>query len=194
MNNQDYYRLLGVSEEATDDEIRKAYRRKAMEYHPDHNHASGAEEMFVRVSEAYQYLTSHRRRRGFSDEEYRKNYQAWVDYRRAEARKKAEEYARASYAAFRKSPLYKSTSVIDGASVFLGLSLSLAVIIFALYGYSYRMVRATSPREEPSLSLLVITLVIGTSYLVISFIYLSAWIAQQKKKRNEKEKENKESV
>ena len=198
MNLWDYYRILGVKQNATDDEIRKAYRRKAMEYHPDRNSSPDSQEMFIRITEAYEYLISHPYRRNITEEEVRRNYQAWIDYRRAEARKRAEAYARASYAEFRKSPIYKSTTVIDGTIVFLGLILATMVIFTTIYGYIYRMKVADSPKEEPSITLAAVSLIIGISYMIISVIYLSAWIAQQKKKRRISEdgaqKEDKESV
>lgn len=187
MSVWEYYRLLGIRQGASDAEIRKAYRQKAMEYHPDRNHSLGAQDMFVRVTEAYEYLLSHPNRNNMTEEEYRQYYQAWVDYRQAEARKKAEEYARASYAVFRKSPLYKSTSVIDGSMVFMGLGLAVAVIFMALFGYSDRMKRATTPQDEPSLSLMILSLTIGMIYLIVSLLYLSAWVAQRKRRGDSKE-------
>ncbi|MCU0376708.1 MAG: DnaJ domain-containing protein [Bacteroidales bacterium] len=186
MNLWDYYKLLGLRQGASDDEIRKAYRRKALEYHPDRNRSEGAHEMFIRVTEAYDYLTSHPHGRNISEEEVLRNYQAWVSYRQAEARKRAEEYARVTYATFRKSTLYKSTSIIDGTTVFLGLGLAIAVIFMTLFGYTYRLKRATSPQEEPSVTLALVSIVIGIIYLSVSIIYLSAWIAQEKAKKNKK--------
>jgi len=198
MNLWDYYRILGVKQNATDDEIRKAYRKKAMEYHPDRNSSPDSQEMFIRITEAYEYLISHPYRRNITEEEIRRNYQAWIDYRREEARRRAEAYAKASYSEFRKSPVYKSTTVIDGTIVFLGLILATMVIFTTIYGYIYRMKVADSPKEEPSITLAAVSLIIGISYMIISVIYLSAWIAQQKKKRRISEdgaqKENKESV
>ncbi|MFZ2287714.1 MAG: DnaJ domain-containing protein [Bacteroidales bacterium] len=197
MNLWDYYRILGVRQEASDDEIRKAYRRKAMEFHPDRNHSEGAPEMFIRITEAYEYLTSHPHKRDITQEEARKNYQAWIDYRQAEARKRAEAYARSSYAAFKKSPIYQSTTTIDGTIVFLGLALAVTVISMTIFGYSYRMKVATGLKEEPSLTLAAVTLIIGIFYLGISLLYLSAWIAQEKRKKqnkNVRESKNKESV
>lgn len=197
MNLWDYYRILGIRQGASEDEIRRAYRKKAMEYHPDRNHSPEAEEMFIRVTEAYEYLTSHPHGRNISEEEVRRNYQAWVNYRQAEARKRAEAYARATYAEFRKSPVYRSTTHIDGAMVFLGLVLGTAVMFMSVYGYNYRMQVATSSREEPSLGLAALSFIMGFSYMIISLLYLSAWLAQQKKKKqlsNERKKENQESV
>lgn len=198
MNLWDYYRVLGLQQNASDDDIRKAYRRKAMQYHPDRNNSSDSQEMFIRINEAYEYLISHPYRRNITEEEVKRNYQAWIDYRRAEARRRAEAYARASFNEFKKSPLYQEARVIDGTMVFLGLLLASTVIIMSVYGYFYRMKTAASPREEPSLALAAVTLTVGIAYMVISVIYLSAWVAQQKKKRNQSlngtKKENKESV
>ncbi len=53
----DYYDVLAVSRDASVDEIKKAYRRKAMEYHPDRNDGSkGAEQKFKEATEAYEVL------------------------------------------------------------------------------------------------------------------------------------------
>ena len=72
MNLWDYYRILGVKQNATDDEIRKAYRKKAMEYHPDRNSSPDSQEMFIRITEAYEYLISHPYRRNITEEEVRR--------------------------------------------------------------------------------------------------------------------------
>lgn len=66
MPEKDYYKILGVNKNAGDDEIKKAYRKLAMKYHPDRNKGDkSAEEMFKKVSEAYAVL---------SDKEKRKQY------------------------------------------------------------------------------------------------------------------------
>ena len=59
MAKRDYYEVLGVSKTATDDEIKKAYRKKAIQYHPDKNPGDKeAEEKFKEAAEAYEVLSN----------------------------------------------------------------------------------------------------------------------------------------
>lgn len=58
----DYYKTLGISKGASDDDIKKAYRKMAMKYHPDKNKAPDAEERFKEVAEAYEVLSDKKKR------------------------------------------------------------------------------------------------------------------------------------
>jgi curved DNA-binding protein len=63
MKNKDYYAALGVARGATEDEIKKAYRKLAMQYHPDRNKGDKkAEEKFKEISEAYAVLSDKDKR------------------------------------------------------------------------------------------------------------------------------------
>lgn len=59
---QDYYEVLRVSRNASDEEIKRAFRRLAFQYHPDRNKQSGAEEKFKEINEAYQVLSDPEKR------------------------------------------------------------------------------------------------------------------------------------
>lgn len=62
---RDYYEILGISRDAGDEEIRKAFRRLAFQYHPDRNHDADAEDRFKEINEAYQCLCDPGRRRTY---------------------------------------------------------------------------------------------------------------------------------
>jgi DnaJ-class molecular chaperone len=57
---KDFYAILGVGKKATDDEIKKAYRKLALKYHPDKNKDPGAEDKFKEIAEAYDVLTNRK--------------------------------------------------------------------------------------------------------------------------------------
>src|SRR3989338_7203603 len=59
MKTKDYYRILGLTKEATEDDIKKAYRKLAHKYHPDKGGDTGK---FKEVSEAYQILSDQDKR------------------------------------------------------------------------------------------------------------------------------------
>lgn len=61
--NKDYYEILGVPRNATKEEIKRAYRRLALKYHPDRNKSKDAEEKFKEISEAYAVLSDDEKRR-----------------------------------------------------------------------------------------------------------------------------------
>ena len=59
------YEVLGVARDASQAEIKKAYRKLSLQYHPDKNRAEGAKEKFVEVAGAYEILGDERKRRQF---------------------------------------------------------------------------------------------------------------------------------
>ena len=62
---RDFYAILGVQRGATDEEIRKAYRKKALQYHPDKNKAPNAEEKFKEIALAFEVLKDKNKRQTY---------------------------------------------------------------------------------------------------------------------------------
>ncbi|AXQ28806.1 J domain-containing protein [Solimonas sp. K1W22B-7] len=65
MEYKDYYKILGVTRSATADEIKRAYRKLAREFHPDKNKAAGAEDKFKEVNEANEVLSDAEKRKAY---------------------------------------------------------------------------------------------------------------------------------
>lgn len=65
MANKDYYSILGVDKNASDDEIKSAYRRLAKKYHPDLNKTEEAAEKFKEINEAYEVLGDSKKRANY---------------------------------------------------------------------------------------------------------------------------------
>ncbi|XP_051558732.1 dnaJ homolog subfamily B member 1-like [Myxocyprinus asiaticus] len=59
---KDYYSVLGIQKGASDDEIKKAYRKQALKYHPDKNKSPGSEEKFKKIAEAYDVLSDPKKK------------------------------------------------------------------------------------------------------------------------------------
>jgi len=62
---KNYYNTLGIERRSTDDEIKKAYRKLALKYHPDKNKQPGSEERFKEIAEAYEVLSDPNKRAAF---------------------------------------------------------------------------------------------------------------------------------
>ncbi len=65
MNKKDYYEVLGVAKDASDEDIKRAFRKLAKQYHPDVNKEPGAEEKFKEIGEAYAILSDPEKRRQY---------------------------------------------------------------------------------------------------------------------------------
>lgn len=82
---KDYYELLGLSRDASPDDIKKAFRRLAFQYHPDHNHHDEASDRFKEINEAYEVLSDVRKRAqydnfGHADAAWGRGFEGFDDF------------------------------------------------------------------------------------------------------------------
>ncbi len=80
INSSNYYEILGVSKDASKDEIKKAYRKLAKIYHPDVCKDSDAEQKFKKVLQAYQTLEDDNQRRIYDSKGSSANYDSYEDW------------------------------------------------------------------------------------------------------------------
>lgn len=127
-----YYEILGVSREATLSEIKHAFRVRAKELHPDVNKSPNANEQFILLLEAYEYLINQRTGKVYTkntteDRTYT-SYQRWQDSEAARARHRAEYFSRVRYEEFTKSNYFKTITSLS--TIFEHLIFFIAAIIF----------------------------------------------------------------
>ena len=78
LNKKDYYEILGISKEATEDEIKRAYKKMAIKFHPDKNQSTKAADAFKKISHAFTTLKDPEKKQFYdkygSEEELREKY------------------------------------------------------------------------------------------------------------------------
>lgn len=183
MTLTDYYIVLGLSSDATVEDIKKAYRGKARQYHPDINHAPDAKELFIIITEAYDFLIAYHEKIKTDEEAYHQAIDDWRKYRQHRSRKRATAYARAPYAKFKNSNYYRTTRIFDGTAIIYGLVIAVMVIIYTIIGYFYRLNHPIPGLEKPSLFAFIMLLILGVVFLLVSIAYLRNYSAESKKRK-----------
>jgi hypothetical protein len=184
MTVADYYNVLGISSDSSLDDIKRAYRKKARQYHPDLNHSPEAKELFIKATEAYEFLLSNFNRVRDDEAAYRQAMEDWRKYRQDRSNRRANAYARASYIKFKSTKIYRTTRIFDATRIIYSLVISVIILVYTIAGYIYRLHHPLPPQiEGPSISGFILLLLTGLSFLIVSLIYLKAFYDTRKKSK-----------
>jgi hypothetical protein len=179
----DYYEILGIQSNASIDDIKKAYRKKARLYHPDINPDPDAKDHFISITEAYEFLIANYQKIKTDDQLYQQAMDDWRKYRQDRSRKRASVYARSSYETFKSTKFYKTTRIFDGTSIIFSFIVSIMVLVYTVYGYFFRLKHPIPGLEKPSVFAFIMLLLLGMIFFVVSFIYLRAYQETSKKRK-----------
>jgi hypothetical protein len=181
----EYYKILDLPSDSSVQEIKKAYRKKARLYHPDINHAPDAKDLFICMTEAYEFLLAYHEKIKYDEEAYNQAMEEWRKYRQYRSRKRATAYARTPYRTFKNTSLYRTTRIFDGTTIIFSFGISIMVLTYTIFGYIYRLRHPVPGLGKPSVFTFVMLLLLGISFFVISYIYLRAYLdTNKKRKRN----------
>jgi len=97
------------------------------------------------------------------------------------SKQRARTYAQASYIRFKKTSFYRTTRIFDATTIIFSLLISVAVLIYTIFGYFYRIHHPIPGVENPTIVAFVGLLLLGMLFFVISFVFLKAHIESSKK-------------
>lgn len=171
MDKPNYYEILGISSNATKEEIKKAYRKLALQYHPDKNKSTDAHERFIEINEAYLLIYDDEARAKY-DREFKtyqkkapagkseKNEEVFEDFDlnkwSKKAKKQAEQYSKMSYESF--------YNLVKGVVKETGFQFS-NVIVYMIAGILVLSGIGCLLRSNSALGLILIGMGVGGQFL-----------------------------
>jgi len=173
-----YYRVLNLNSDASNAQIKNAYRNLAKQYHPDRSGTSATRGQFIEVNEAYEILM----RRDDYVRDAIKRYQArrsrersTAAYARREPRgathsDRATGYADMRFQDFEKSPIYKTAVVVNSYIDYIFVSLGVIMIVSPIYGYISQLGKDVPVHKKAEFHLLPIF--IGAFFLIGVWYFL----------------------
>lgn len=172
---KNYCTILGIEENAGLPKIKKAYRKKAKEYHPDLNPNPNAHLQFILINEAYNYLCGLIQKEGRINDPAQNNkqdqsfYDTWVKQERARIRREAARNARMKYEEFKKTKTYKATSFLYELVDFLYIGVGLLIILVPII---YTAITGLDPKNpERSITTIIGSVLFGS--LIIGMIVIT---------------------
>lgn len=138
---RELYKILKISENASKNEVKDAYRRLALEFHPDVCKLPDAGEIFIEINMAYQAIMQnleHKEKLHLKNHVEKETAQdiinSWMAAERERIRKRAQQHANMRYAQFRKSKLYRSSFVFPKFLALFSLVFGMSIIFGSVYG------------------------------------------------------------
>lgn len=130
-----YIDILEISPNSGILEIKKAFRKKAKQFHPDLNKEPGAQDKFILVNEAYEFLMKYYNQPGFiSKKKPEERYRDWVEKDKARARKNAARQAKSEFEKYKNSKLYRTANLLYSIYDYFSLAIGLLIIFAAILG------------------------------------------------------------
>lgn len=127
---ENYFKILDLPPTATLQEVKKEYRLKAKQFHPDLNQSPIAKEKFIEVNEAYEYLLNYYKVMALRESQAL----LWNYEKKKQARARAAYYAKKRYEDFERSKVYRSAKVMynffDAIFLFVGVTVILIPFLF----------------------------------------------------------------
>ncbi|NQX93029.1 MAG: J domain-containing protein [Flavobacteriales bacterium] len=172
-----YYHVLGLKSNASDDEIKRAYRSLAKKYHPDVSQEPDARKRFIEINKAYLILKDPENRKALHQKHRHVNHQrraaAYEEYfRRQEqwAAQRARNIANDDYAKFTRSPIYKTAMVLNNAYNYIFLVVGLCVCFGPIL--AWRRFVVNNPFQDYSYSRFIAPMVIGILFTLAIYYFL----------------------
>jgi hypothetical protein len=142
MNESHYYDLLGLSENATIADLKKAFHQKAKEYHPDVSPYPDAASKFIEINEAYEYLynklelnrTFNNQRINAYSESANDIIEKWMAAERERIRNIAAQHAKMRFRQYKKTAVYRTTEGLNYSLYITTLILGLFVMCGSVLG------------------------------------------------------------
>lgn len=169
MTAKDYYKILGLAPGASERQIKTAFRKLALKYHPDRNNSPGAREKFQQITAAYEYLHEHGQEKMEADSIY-DDAMAREVYRRE--RERMQQHARVKREKKRREEEFFNRPEWHDPIIFLKYALHVFAILFAAAAIIIPIILALF-KDPASLA--------GTFFFLVAGAFLLIYIYQQRR-------------